>query len=487
MKKIRVIIIAILVVFIAVFMLTACTEIIEGKSAYDLAVELGYEGTLEEWLESLKGTDGSGKSAYEIALENGFEGSESDWLESLKGVDGRDGAAVDAGKSAYEIAVDNGFVGSVDAWLESLKGADGTDGEKGKDGRDGINGLDSEYLSVSYAANKAILSSVLVYCEFEKSGITTTSAGSGIIMEEDKENGNAYIATNYHVVFDAAATTQISDKIEIYLFGMQMERYAIEATYIGGSMTFDIAVLKIENSDIYKDSAARAVEINNNTTHYVGDTAIAIGNPQGSGISVTAGIVGVDSEHIDMKGADGVTNVRFRVLRIDTAVNSGNSGGGLFNAAGQLIGMVNAKIISANVENIGYAIPLSTVVSAYNNILRNCDGIDNIKIKRCLLGIEIAAIESYAYYNEDTFKTEVVEKVEVKTVSESGAAYGLLEEGDIILSFTYDGVEIMQTRTFIVVDYSLNFVHNETLTLTIERDGVVMDVDIPLINVIEID
>lgn len=164
----------------------------DGKSAYELAVEQGFEGTLDEWLESLKGKDGAGgvpsefpatsvtfndsaanlgvsnvqaaidalnskigqgesgeagKSAYELAVEQGFQGSLDDWLNSLIGEPGVDG---DPGESAYEIAVDNGFVGSEIEWLESLKGAqgepgkDGAPGAQGEPGKDGQNGSDGK-------------------------------------------------------------------------------------------------------------------------------------------------------------------------------------------------------------------------------------------------------------------------------------------------------------------------------------------------------
>lgn len=111
----------------------------EGKSAYELAVEKGYTGTLEEWLLSLNGTNGSnGKSAYELAVEKGYEGTLDEWLESLKGSNG---------KSAYELAVEKGYSGTIEEWLESLNGTDGKDGSDGEDGKDGITpvlGVDSE-------------------------------------------------------------------------------------------------------------------------------------------------------------------------------------------------------------------------------------------------------------------------------------------------------------------------------------------------------
>ncbi|NCA67098.1 MAG: trypsin-like serine protease [Clostridia bacterium] len=514
MKKQKIFVIVIVILLILTVTFAGCDEL-PGKSAYDLAVENGYEGTLTEWLESLKGVNTEGKSAYELAVENGFTGTVTEWLESLKGVDGEDGAASSVGKSAYELAVENGFTGTVTEWLQSLKGTDGEDGAaasvgksayqlavengfvgtvnewlaslKGTDGLDGQNGADTSLMSVSYAANKTILSTVTIYCEFEISGSTTNSAGSGIIIADDKENGDAYIITNYHVVFDSSATPKISNNITLYLYAMQYSQYKIAATYIGGSLTYDVAVLKIENSDIYKNSASMPADISNNTTQYVGETAIAVGNPQGTGISVTTGIVSVDSEYIEMTGADGVTPVKFRVLRIDTAVNSGNSGGGLFNSAGQLIGMVNAKIISSNVENIGYAIPLNVVMNAYNNIMRNCDGIENLKMQRCLLGVTIFASASTAFYNTDTSKTEITETISVESVSETGAAFDILLKDDIILSTTYGGITNEVKRVFELVDFSLNFVHNETLTLTIIRDGVTMDVHIQLVNVIEVE
>ena len=100
-----------------------------GKSAYELAVEKGYRGTLEEWLASLKGNTGNdGKSAYELAVEKGYQGTEEEWLASLNGSNGNDG---DDGKSAYELAVENGYQGTEEESLASLKGSAGDQGDDG--------------------------------------------------------------------------------------------------------------------------------------------------------------------------------------------------------------------------------------------------------------------------------------------------------------------------------------------------------------------
>lgn len=95
-----------------------------GKSAYELAVEKGYSGSLNEWLASLNGTSGNnGKSAYELAVENGYRGTQTEWLESLKGNNGKDG------KSAYELAVEKGYSGTIEQWIASLNGTNGNNGK----------------------------------------------------------------------------------------------------------------------------------------------------------------------------------------------------------------------------------------------------------------------------------------------------------------------------------------------------------------------
>jgi len=115
----------------------------DGKSAYELAVEKGYSGTLDEWLISLVGEAGEdgkdGKSAYEIAVENGYQGSESEWLESLVGSSGEGGSGKD-GKSAYELACANGYKGTLAQWLASLVGAKGETGATGAQGPKGDTG-----------------------------------------------------------------------------------------------------------------------------------------------------------------------------------------------------------------------------------------------------------------------------------------------------------------------------------------------------------
>lgn len=109
------------------------TDGVNGKSAFELAVEKGYTGTADEWLQSIVGQNGTngidglaGLTAYEIAVKNGFNGTESAWLLSLVGAKGETGLT---GLSAFDLAVQNGFEGTLTEWLQSLKGATGADGK----------------------------------------------------------------------------------------------------------------------------------------------------------------------------------------------------------------------------------------------------------------------------------------------------------------------------------------------------------------------
>ena len=135
------------------------TNTLKGENAFELAQSNGFRGTLDEWLESLKGgpkgdPGANGKSAFELAKDAGFAGNVSAWLESLKGSEG---------KSSYDLACEKGFVGTVDQYLDSLHG------ENGKDGADGENGLSSYEIAVAngfIGSQLAWLESLRADCRF---------------------------------------------------------------------------------------------------------------------------------------------------------------------------------------------------------------------------------------------------------------------------------------------------------------------------------
>lgn len=384
-----------------------------------------------------------------------------------------------------------------------LSGDDGENGGSQSNGDTYINVEGGDNLDITInsnssenilAAAKSLLSTVSVYCEFETSasgfgGMTGqtqkySSAGSGVIYWLDKKAGDAIIVTNHHVVFDSNANTKnhISNKIQIFLYGQQLAQYAIEAEYIGGSMNYDLAVLKVEKSTVLMESSAVAADIADSNSVSVLETAIAIGNPEGEGISATVGHVNVESEYIQMLGADNQTYVEYRVMRVDAAVNSGNSGGGLFNARGELIGIVNAKMSASSVDNIGYAIPSNVVKGVVENIRYYCEGKDAYTVQRCMMGITVSANSSKAVYDTETGKIRIVEEVMISDITSTSAVKNYLQKNDVINSITIDGVKYEVIRIYNVVDAMLNARVGSSVVLNVTRNGERLDITVPIVE-----
>ncbi len=340
------------------------------------------------------------------------------------------------------------------------------------------------------SASRAVLSTVSIRCEFDTKyyyywpytqtvSKTEAQGGSGVIYSLDKESGDAYIITNYHVVYHSKSTAanKISDKINLYLYGMEYEKYAIPATYIGGSMAYDLAVLKVEGSEVLKSGNALAASFADSDGVAILETAIIVGNP--SGMSATAGYINIDSEYITMS-LDGVTSVEMRVMRTSAPVNSGNSGGGLYNAKGELLGIVNAKKISDDTDNVGYAIPSNVAKYVVENIIDYCDGKENESVYKCVLGINVGVAASRTEYDEQTAEITKIETVAVSEVAADAAAKNKLFVGDIINTLTVGGESYDITRSFQVIDLMLRVRVGDTVTFGITRDGSELSVSVEI-------
>jgi serine protease Do len=247
----------------------------------------------------------------------------------------------------------------------------------------------------------------------------------------------------------------------------------IEATYVGGSMNYDLAVLRVEDNEIlasaYARGTARAVEVTKKEV-LPGQRVIAIGNPSAEGIAVTSGIISVDSEYIRMYGADNSTTVEFRVMRTDTPINQGNSGGGLYNDNGELVGIVNAKIISSDVENIGYAIPASVYNAIVKNIIYYCLGQECESVVRPLLGISLQVSETWTELDTSTGLIEKHEKSKVVLVTEGSLADGKIFVGDTVTGIKVaNGNKITVERQYHLIDALINARVGETVEITVER------------------
>lgn len=319
------------------------------------------------------------------------------------------------------------------------------------------------------ALQQTLLSTVLITSEYSS---TSASAGAGIIYQIDKEKGDAYIITNQHVVYDSKLG--LCPNIKIYLYGMVLSTYAINATYIGGTSAYDIAVLKIEGSEILKNSYAKAADLGKSADVRAFDAVYAVGNPAGYGFSVTHGIVSVRTENIDLEGAEGDV-ISLRVMRIDAAVNHGNSGGGLYDDEGKLIGIVNAKTQGTDVDNMGYAIPIDLVKNLADNILFHCNGTTMTKLNRALIGITISARVIGPAIDENGSLTER-QKVEVQEVSPSSLAYGKVQVGDVVNSITVDGVKAIATEVYVVSEHMLTARVGSVVVLNVTRGTQTFDI-----------
>ncbi len=470
-NKLKVILIAILLLPLCMIF-TGCMQ--DGLSAYDIAVKHGFIGTEEEWLDSLKGDKGDkgdpgddGKDAISSVItisDDGFwiiDGVETSFQAIGKdGKDGEDGAYAAQGLSAYEIAKKNGFEGTEEEWLASLKG------EKG-DTPDSI---------VSVVANNTIASSVSIKSGFTVKGTVGTvyGQGSGVIIEDDKAQGTAYILTNNHVVYDenSTAADKLAETVNVYLYGYEYDNYAIAAQIIGTSITYDLAVLKISGSQVYKNSIASPVSIKSSSLVTAGDDAIVIGNAEGEGIAVSSGIVSKDSVVIpfNVELPDDTTKVvYYRSIRTDAAVNPGNSGGGMFDCNGNLIGIVNIKSVAEDIDNMGYVIPSDIAINVYNNIKDNAS---KKGVSLVATGLTYKIISSCSYYDDDMQKVRIKEVVAIERITTSSPAIGVLQVGDVINSITYKGTTYDISRVFEVVDLEIAFRVGEVVTYNVTRDGV---------------
>ncbi|MBQ3214317.1 MAG: serine protease [Clostridia bacterium] len=496
MKKFLYVLSCFMVILFAGVFLAGCN--LNGKSAYDIAVEHGFKGTELEWLESLKGDKGEDatESAYDIAVKNGFEGTEEEWLESLKGEDGYNGQDGDDGEDGADLTVDDLFLKAVEFGLYT-------------NDADGYAKFLSDYFSnsvevdVEDVANKCLNHVVSIY---SRDNAKSLSAGAGVFYSIDKTNNEAYIITNYHVVSCYDKTEKVyyaSNEITVYLYGQESiwssgtyvdyGENAIEAEYIGGSANYDLAVLKVsgESFDKIKNSSAKEVSFANTDNLKLGQTAVAIGNPNGSGVAVSSGVVSTDSEEILITIAG--SSRQLRVLRIDTPVNPGNSGGGLFDGEGNLIGIVNAKKadhIDANgdlvtYDNIGYALPANNVKSVVENIIyfyksKYQEGAEDntVGVHKYIIGITISIENARNEYIEAT-NTHILSEdtVVVEVTEDSTAFYTGFMAGDKIKSMRVVSLNEEETiyninRRHQLIDSSLNLRLGDRVFYTVERvDG----------------
>ena len=175
-----------------------------------------------------------------------------------------------------------------------------------------------------------------------------SSQGSGIIY-----NAGGYVITNYHVIENYIDSN--SSQMEVFLAD---GRFAT-AEYIGGDKQNDLAVIRIELDGL------PVARFGSSSSLCVGEFAMAIGNPLGMDLagSITVGVISGIDRKVEAE------NVADRLIQTDAAINPGNSGGALVNGYGQVIGINTIKIASAEIEGLGFAIPIDYTLPIIESII----------------------------------------------------------------------------------------------------------------------
>lgn len=240
----------------------------------------------------------------------------------------------------------------------------------------------------------------------------TTSLGSGFIVDKQ-----GYIVTNHHVVKDA-------DEINIKL----NDNSEYKAELIGSDPRTDVALLKVKS-----DKDLPYVIFGDSQVTRVGDWIITIGNPFGLGGTVTTGIVSSKSRDIDI-AKNGIVD---DYIQTDAAINTGNSGGPMFNMQGEVIG-VNTAIFSPSGTNIGigFAIPSNTVKNIVEQLKKSG------KVKRGMLGIRIQELtpEIAEGLNIDRTSGSLIVSVDPGGAADKAG----IKMGDVIIE--YNGHKVTDTR-----------------------------------------
>jgi len=276
---------------------------------------------------------------------------------------------------------------------------------------------------------------------------TYLGCGSGVIYTTD-----GYILTNYHVAGPASINGY---KILVIL----TDGSEYEAQYVCGDLEEDVAVLKIA-----KDDCTAAV-IGNSDASVLGETVYAIGNPNGVGITITSGVLSSKNKSGAVQSQN-VTVPMSGLFLFSAPINAGNSGGGLFNAKGELIALVNSKGYYDNsgnsLEGMSQAIPIATVVDCVNTLAENGGYIPG----RAKLGVVVSS-QSIRFSTYNTSVTKVNEN--------SAAAAAGIKTGDIIVALDGTNLWSFANSKGLISDYDalhyllLNYSIGDTAKITVLR------------------
>ncbi len=300
-----------------------------------------------------------------------------------------------------------------------------------------------------YAANVQSTVGITTSITTNYWGYQTTSAasGSGFVVSND-----GYIVTNFHVVED-------SDSITVSLYNGK----SYDAALIGYDESNDLAVLKIEAEGLPQVILGDSDNLN------VGDSVVAIGNPLGElTFSLTSGSISAKDREVTMS-----SSLTMNLLQTDCAINSGNSGGALFNLYGEVIGITNAKYSSssnseASIDNIGFAIPINNIRSIVESI------IEKGYYSKPYLGVGVVDVSSREQQIYGLPKGAAIQSITAGGPAEEAG----LKVGDIITAF--NGTEITGSSDLQTAIARCQVGDTVTVTVYRQSQGQTLEISVPI-------
>ena len=275
------------------------------------------------------------------------------------------------------------------------------------------------------------------------------ASGTGFVYKQD---GNTYyLLTNYHVIEDGNHVTVTFTDGSI-----------VETEIVGFDKYQDIAVLSIESKEEYQ-----VAEIGNNEETRVGDTAFAVGAPLDNAYSwtVTRGIISGKDRMVEVSlDSSNTSDYVMKTLQTDAAINSGNSGGPLCNANGEVIGITSLKLVSDGVEGMGFAIPIEDAISKAEEII-NGEVANYPYLGVTMLDFSNSYFTQYysIIRNSGLDSGVIVTSVEKNSPAENGG----MKANDIIVAI--EGKEVTSTAYLKYYLYQQKI--GDKIKITVNRDG----------------
>lgn len=307
---------------------------------------------------------------------------------------------------------------------------------------------------------------------------TTIGSGSGVLFSSDNDLGLSYIVTCFHVIEDAYSINVTLTDGTVY-----------KASVVGGYKDQDLAVLSIEATNL------NYVQFYGNSDNLkLGTQVICIGNPLGilPG-SVSVGYLSYVNREVSVDDYN-----TMKLLQTDVAINSGNSGGALFNVSGALIGIVNAKYADSGIDGLGFAIPINTVydviydlmsTAKYDVVSKTWDegyvvgdwelGFDLADARYSIgmgIGIQIVPYVSNVYSNETMSGASSLQLKDI--ISGVTIDYKDDSKTDIVVS------DIASSSAILTTIYDANLSVGDSLVFTVTRNNISLTVNVELVQYI---